>query len=59
MVWAAGEIWSGGEYGPEASVLTTGVLLAAAVYVWKSPIRRQHSPLTDPPEEIVCEPSLG
>ncbi len=56
MVWTAGDLWSGGEYGPEASVLTSAVLLAAFVYLWKAPIRRQGSPLTDPPKESVCEP---
>lgn len=57
MVWTAGALWSGGEYGPEASVLTTAVLIALGVFLWKAPIRRQHSPITDPPQEIVCEPS--
>jgi membrane protease YdiL (CAAX protease family) len=57
MVWTAGDLWSGGEYGPEASVLTTGVLLVLFVYLWKAPIRRQVSPLTDPPKEPACEPS--
>ena len=57
MVWTAGELWSGGEYGPEASVLTSAVLLAVLVYLWKVPIRRQHSPIVDPPEETACAPS--
>jgi hypothetical protein len=57
MVWTAGDLWSGGEYGPEASVLTTVVLVAVLVYLWKAPIRRQRSPIVDPPEETVCEPS--
>jgi hypothetical protein len=57
MVWTAGSLWSGGEYGPEASVLTTGVLLVVFAYLWKAPIRRQRSPIVDPPEETVCEPS--
>jgi membrane protease YdiL (CAAX protease family) len=58
MTWTAGPLWSGGAYGPEASVLATGVLLVLAVYLWKAPIRRQRSPITDPPvENAVCEPS--
>lgn len=57
MVWKAGDLWSGGEYGPEASVLTSAVLVAAFVYVAKAPVRRQSSPLTDPPESALCEPS--
>ncbi len=62
MAWNAGPLWSGGEYGPEASILTSVVLLALFAYLWKAPIRRQSSPLTDPPAETaVCEvtPSLS
>jgi hypothetical protein len=58
MVWTAGVWWSGGEYGPEASLLTSGVLLLLFAGVYKTPIRRQVSPLTDPPaENALCEPS--
>jgi len=58
MVWNAGTLWSGGEYGPEASVLTSAVLILLAAYLWRAPIRRQFSPLTDPPgESEACEPS--
>jgi len=57
MVWTAGGMWSGGEYGPEASVLTSGVLLVLFAYLWKAPIRRRHSPIVDPPEVTVCAPS--
>ena len=58
MVWTAGGFWSGGEYGSEASVLTSGVLILLFVYVWKAPCRRQASPITDPPtESVLCEPS--
>jgi membrane protease YdiL (CAAX protease family) len=48
MVWSAGKLWSGGEYGPEASVLTSAMMAVLAVYLWKAPIRRQVSPLTGP-----------
>ena len=58
LSWTAGKLWSGGDYGPEASVLTFGVLLLLFVYVWKAPVRRQFSPLVDPPaESAVCESS--
>jgi membrane protease YdiL (CAAX protease family) len=57
MSWTAGDLWSGGNYGPEASVLTSLVLVVLFVYIWKTPIRRQPSPLTDPPAESAkCEP---
>ena len=58
MVWRAGVLWSGGGYGPEASILTSAALVPLFVYIWKAPIRRQTSPLTDPPREsAICEPS--
>jgi hypothetical protein len=58
MVWTAGVWWSGGEYGPEASLLTSVVLLLLFAAMYKTPIRRQVSPLTDPPAESpLCEPS--
>ena len=58
MSWTAGALWSGGEYGPEASVMTSVVVLLLFAYLWKAPIRRQFSPITDPPaESAVCEPS--
>lgn len=58
LSWTAGTLWSGGEYGPEASVLTFGVLVLLFLYVWKAPVRRQVSAITGPPpESAVCEPS--
>jgi len=60
MSWTAGNLWSGGEYGPEASVLTFVVLVLLCLYVWKIPVRRQVSPLIDPPQEgAVCETSTN
>ena len=57
MSWTAGSLWSGGEYGPEASILTSVVLIALFIYLRRAPIRRQVSPLTDPPagSSEVCE----
>jgi hypothetical protein len=56
MVWSAGNLWSGGEYGPEASLLTTFTMIALAIYLWKAPVRRQPSPLSDPPIDPPAEP---
>ena len=50
MEWSVGPLWSGGEYGPEGSVLTTVVLAALAVYLWRAPIRGRKS------EVFPCEP---
>jgi hypothetical protein len=56
MAWRAGRLWSGGDYGPEASLLTSVALVPLFVFLWKAPIRRQRSPLTDPPaESATCE----
>jgi uncharacterized protein len=58
MSWTAGNLWSGGAYGPEASLLTSGVVALLFLFLWKAPVRRQFSPLTDPrAESAVCEPS--
>jgi len=56
MSWTAGSLWSGGAYGPEASILTSVVLIALFVYLRQAPICRQASPLTDPPAgSEACE----
>lgn len=56
MEWTAGSLWSGGDYGPEASILTSAVFCILFIYLWKAPIRRQASPLLDPPETQPCAP---
>jgi membrane protease YdiL (CAAX protease family) len=58
MAWTAGRLWSGGEYGPEASVLTSAAVIVLFLALRRAPIRRQPSPLTDPPAESpASEPS--
>jgi hypothetical protein len=58
LSWTAGSIWSGGEYGPEASILTSAVVVLLFVYIWKAPVRQQFSPLTGPSVgSTVCESS--
>ncbi len=40
--WRSGTLWSGGDYGPEAGLLTTAVLVV--LFTWlalKAPVRRQ------------------
>jgi len=57
MRWSAGTLWSGGEYGPEASLLTSAVLFLLFAYLWNAPIRRQLSALLDPPAgDVTCLP---
>ncbi len=38
-------LWTGGDYGPEASLVATIAVLGAAVVVWKAPIPADDSPL--------------
>lgn len=40
LVWNTGDLWSGGKYGPEASLMTTAVLAALALALWKVPVRK-------------------
>ena len=47
LVWKAGDLWSGGTYGPEASLLASGVLLILFLVVWKIPVRRGTAYLLD------------
>lgn len=57
MEWSVGSLWSGGEYGPEASILTSAVLILLFAYLRKAPIRRQPSVLLDPPAgDVTCVP---
>jgi len=51
LQWSAGALWSGGDYGPEASILTSAVLFALFVFLWKAPVRRQRNALLDQPVE--------
>ncbi len=43
MYWKAGEIWSGGAYGPEGGLLASLALIALAFYLWKAPIHGQEA----------------
>jgi uncharacterized protein len=53
LVWKAGNLWSGGAYGPEASILATVLLAVLFVVVWKMPVRRGSAYLLDAkPDEL-------
>jgi membrane protease YdiL (CAAX protease family) len=55
MTWNAGPLWSGGAYGPEGSVLTTGVLAMVLLFVWRYPFPRPASQLSQP---VGSEPAV-
>ena len=40
LIWNAGQFWSGGQYGPEASGLTSVVILLLLVVIWKVPVSK-------------------
>jgi membrane protease YdiL (CAAX protease family) len=44
--WNVPDLWSGGAYGPEASILTSGVILGLLVFLRKAPVNAQRPPLT-------------
>jgi membrane protease YdiL (CAAX protease family) len=43
MRWSAGPLWSGGEYGPEAGLLTSLVVIPLMVFLFRGPVRRQRA----------------
>jgi uncharacterized protein len=51
LVWKTGDLWSGGTYGPEASLLASGVLLLLFAVIRKVPVRKGVAYLLDPEQE--------
>jgi membrane protease YdiL (CAAX protease family) len=47
LVWKAGNLWSGGDYGPEASLLASAVLVILFLAVWKIPVSKGRAYLLD------------
>lgn len=41
--WKAGALWSGGDYGPEASILTSAVLVLLGLVLHRAPVRPQRA----------------
>jgi hypothetical protein len=52
MRWHTGPLWSGGEYGPEASILTTIAVGLLFVALAKAPILKQRPPLVPIDDEV-------
>jgi uncharacterized protein len=49
--WKVSELWSGGAYGPEASLLTCFVIVALMVYLGRAPLVEQELYLARPSQE--------
>ena len=51
MRWKAGDLWSGGSYGPEASLLTCLIIVGLMIYVAKVPVSEHQPALLEPKPE--------
>jgi len=49
LVWRGSDLWSGGKYGPEASLAASVVLLVLMGALWKIPVHRGKTWLLDLP----------
>jgi uncharacterized protein len=58
LVWNAGNLWSGGEYGPEGSILCSAALVLLAFVVWKVPVHRGEAWLLDHADEPLESSAL-
>jgi CAAX protease family protein len=47
LVWKAGNLWSGGTYGPEGSLLASAILLVLFAVIRKVPVRKGYAYLLD------------
>lgn len=56
LVWNAGDLWSGGSYGVEGSLVTSAVLVLLTLAVWKMPVHRGTLFLLDEDELASEEP---
>jgi uncharacterized protein len=59
MKWSAGPMWSGGAYGPEASVLTTAVVIAVAIGIHRVKLERQPMFLVEARKEADSDAVSG
>jgi uncharacterized protein len=49
LIWRGGDLWSGGKYGPEASLIASAVLVVLFAVLWKVPVHKSRTWLLDPP----------
>jgi len=58
LIWTAGDLWSGGKYGPEAGLTATVVLAILFIAIWKIPFRRNAAYLLEAPLDELAAPSV-
>ena len=51
LAWTSGELWSGGGYGPEASVVTSAILVLLLIGLSRIRVHRQTVYLLDRKKE--------
>jgi membrane protease YdiL (CAAX protease family) len=51
LVWRGGDLWSGGKYGPEASLMASAVLVVLFLILWKVPVHKGRTWLLDSQSE--------
>lgn len=42
--WKVSDLWSGGAYGPEASILTCFIVIALLIFLWRVPVGVSEAP---------------
>ncbi len=47
LVWRSSELWSGGAYGPEGSILTSVAAVLLGVWLWRARFTPQLAPLVE------------
>ncbi len=57
LVWRSREIWSGGAYGPEASILTSVAALLLGAWLYRARFTPQAAPLVEATNERGGDPS--
>jgi len=55
LEWKASPLWSGGDYGPEASILTLLMMPLLGYALWRAPIETQRLKLVSDQEEQIEE----
>ena len=55
-LWHGNLYWSGGPYGPEASILTTAVICLLVVLLWRLPLNKEWAWLLDEPLSLPDAP---
>lgn len=59
LVWRSSDLWSGGAYGPEASILTSVAAALLGVWLFRARFNPQSAPLVEVRDEVDTTPASG